>query len=130
MGIHPSLGEPQAPGDTPQPTGSLQSLSNSELWERACQEERSSLLAMRTSQTFPEERVSSSSGSSQAPPREVIDASHISATSPNVVTARRWRDQTLPRGQAFQIDRLTGRTRIIGTGNFIPEADEDPIRRT
>ena len=126
MGIHPPLGEPQAPEEPPQPPGSLHSLSNSELWERACQEERLSLLAMRASQTFPEERVSSSSGSNQAPPREVIDASHISATSPNVVTTRRWRDQTLPRGQAFQIDRLTGRTRIIGTGDFIPEADEDP----
>ena len=30
------------------------------------------------------------------------------------------------RGQAFQIDRRTGRTRLIRTGEFIPEAEEDP----
>ena len=41
------------------------------------------------------------------------------------MTTRRWRNQTLPRGQAFQVDRLTGRTRVILTGEAIPEADED-----
>ena len=69
--------------------------------------------------------VSSSSGSTQAPTREVIDVSHISATSPYIVTTRRWGNQTLPRGQAFQVDRSTGRTRVILTGEFIPEAEED-----
>ena len=124
MRIPPPLEEPQVPEEPSQPPESLRSLNNPELWERACQEERLSLLALHPSQTYPEERVSSSSGSTQAPPREVIDVSHISATSSNIVTTRRWRDQTLPRGQAFQIDRLTGRTRIIWTGEFIPEADE------
>ena len=109
------------PAEEPQ----VQGLSESELWERAGQEERLSLLALHSSQTHLEEGVSSSSGSTQAPSREVIDVSHISATSVNIVTTRRWRNQTLPRGQAFQVDRLTGRTRVILTGEFIPETDEE-----
>ena len=52
---------------------SLRDLSESELWERAGQVERLSLLALHSSQTRPEEGVSSSSGSTQAPSREVID---------------------------------------------------------
>ena len=55
----------------------------------------------------------------------MIDVSHISATSPYIVTTRQWRNQTLPRGQAFQVDRRTGRTRIILTREFIPEAGEE-----
>ena len=126
MGIPRPLEESRVPEDPPQPPVSLRSLTDSELWERARQEERLSLLALHSSQTYPEERASSSSGSTQAPPREVIDVGQISATSPNIVITRRWRNQTLPIGQAFQIDRLTGRTRLIRTGEFIPEADEDP----
>ena len=80
---------------------------------------------MHSSQTHLEEEVSSSSGSTQAPAREVIDVSHISATSVNIVATRQWRNQTLPRGHAFQVDRRTGRTRVILTGEFIPEAEED-----
>ena len=56
---------------------------------------------------------------------QVIDVSHISASSPFIVTTRHWRGQTLPRGQAFQIHTRTGRTRLIRTGEFIPETSED-----
>ena len=103
----------------------MRDLSESELWERAAQEERLSLLAQHASQTCPDEGVSSSSGSTQAPAREVIDVSHMSAASPFIVTTRQWRGQTLPRGQAFQIHTRTGRTRLVRTGEFIPEATED-----
>ena len=37
------------------------------------------------------------------------------------MTARQWQGRTLPRGAAFQIDRRTGRTREIYTGEFIPD---------
>ena len=117
--------QPQAQEEPSRPSGSLRDLSEAEMWEQAGQVERLSLLAMHSSQTDLEEEVSSSSGSTQAPTREVIDVSHISATSPCIVTTRRWRNQTLPRGQAYQVDRRTGRTRVILTGEFIPEADED-----
>ena len=93
--------ESQAREDPERPSGSLRDLSESELWERAVQEERLSLLALHASQTCPDEGVSSS-GSTQAPAREVIDVSHISATSPFIG------GQTLPRGQAFQIHTRTG----------------------
>ena len=95
------------------------------MWERACQEERLSLLALHASQTRPQEQASSSSEPTPDLPREIIDVSHISAASPHIVTTRRWRNQTLPRGQAFQINHLTGRTRFIWTGEFIPEEDGD-----
>ena len=117
--------ESQAREEPERPSRSLRDLSESELWERAVQEERLSLLALHASQTCPDEGVSSSSGSTQAPAREVIDVSHISATSPFIVTTRQWRGQTLPRGQAFQIHTRTGRTRLIRTGEFIPETTED-----
>ena len=123
-GIPLPQGEPQLPEESSHPSDSLQSLSESELWERAGQEERTSLLALQATQTQPGGGVSSSSGSTQDPPREVIGVSHISATSQYIVTTRRWRNQTLPRGQAFQVDRRTGRTQIIRTGEFIPEATE------
>ena len=119
--------ESQAREEPERPVGLLRELSESELWERAAQEERLSLLAQHASQTCPDEGVSSSSGSTQAPAREVIDVSHISATSPFIVTTRQWRGQTLPRGQAFQIHTRTGRTRLIRTGEFIPEATEDIV---
>ena len=117
--------EPQAQEEPERPSGSLRDLSESELWEHAAQEERLSILALHASRTSPDEGVSSSSGSTQAPAREVIDVSHISATSPFIVTTRQWRGQTLPRGQAFQIHTRTGRTRLIRTGEFIPETTED-----
>ena len=98
MAIPLPMEEPQVQEEPPRPSESLRSLSESELWERAGREERISLLALHSSQTHPEEGVSSSSGSTQAPSREVIDVSHISATSPYIVTTRRWGNQTLPRG--------------------------------
>ena len=109
--------EPQVQEAQVRSSGSLRELTESELWERAAQVERSSLLTLQSSQ--PANRgVSSSSGSTQVPAREVIDVSHISASSPFVVTTRQWRGQTLPRGQAFQIHTRTGRTRLIRTGNL------------
>ena len=69
--------EPQAQEEPSRPSRSLRDLSESELWERAAQEERLSFLALHASQTRPAERVSSAS--TQAPAREVIDVSHISA---------------------------------------------------
>ena len=116
--------EPQVQEAQARPLRSLRELTESELWERAAQEERLSLLALQNSQPA-DEGVSSSSGSTQVPAREVIDVSHISASSPFIVTTRRWRGQTLPRGQAFQIHTRTGRTRLIRTGEFIPETTEN-----
>ena len=118
--------EPQLSEEQSRTSRSLRDLSEDELWERACQKERSSLRDLDVVQTIPGQGASSSSGSTDVPRREVIDVSHISATSPHIVTTRTWRNQTLPRGQAFQIDRRTGRTRLIRTGEFIPEAEEDP----
>ena len=71
--------EPQVQEEPPRPAESLRNLSESELWEHAAQEERLSLLAMHASRTCPDEGVSSSSGSTQHPAREVIDVSHISS---------------------------------------------------
>ena len=116
--------EPQVQEEQARSSGPLRDLTESELWERAAQEERLSLLALQNSQPA-DEGVSSSSGSTQAPAREVIDVSHISASSPFIVTTRQWRGQTLPRGQAFQIHTRTGRTRFIRTGEFIPETTEN-----
>ena len=124
MAVPLPIEEPQVQDEHSRPSESIQTLSDSELWERAAQEERLSLPALHASQRLPDEGVSSFSGSTQAA-REVIDVSHISATSPFIVTTRQWRNQTLPGGQAFQVDRRTGRARIIRTGEFIPEADED-----
>ena len=118
--------EPQVSEEQSMTSRSLRDLSEDELWERACQQERLSLRDLDASQTIPGQGASSSSGTTDVPRREVIDVSHISATSPYIVTTRTWRNQTLPRGQAFQIDRRTGRTRLIWTGEFIPEAEEDP----
>ena len=117
--------EPQVQEESSRPSRSLRDLSEDELWEHACQRERLSLRDLHVSQTIPGHGASSSSGSTDIPRREVIDVSHISATSLYIVTTRTWRNQTLPRGQAFQIDRRTGRTRLIWTGEFIPEAEED-----
>ena len=104
------------------PSRSLRDLSESELWEHAVQVERSSLLALQSSQ--PANRgASSSSGSTQVPARELIEVSN-SPSSPFIVTTRHWRGQTLPRGQAFQIHTRTGRTRLISTGDFVPETTE------
>ena len=125
MAVPLPIEEPQAQEEPSRPSRSLRDLSESELWECAAQEERLSLLALDASQTRPVEEISSSSGSTQAPAREVIDVSHISATSPFIVTTRQWRNQTLPRGQAFQIDTRTGRTRLIRTGDFVPETPEE-----
>ena len=108
--------EPQVQGEQSILSRPLSELTESELWERAVQEERLSLLAQHASQTRADEGTSSSSGSTQAPAREVIDVSHISASSPFIVTTRHWRGQTLPRGQAFQIH--TRRTRLIRTGEY------------
>ena len=115
--------EPQVQEEQARQSGPLRNLTESELWEHAVQEERLSLLALQDSQRT-DEGVSSSSASTQVPAREVIDVSHISASSPFIVTTRQWRGQTLPRGQAFQIHTRTGRTRLIRTGEFIPETTE------
>ena len=102
MAVPLPVEEPQVQEEPPRPSESLRDLSESELWERAGQEERLSLLALHSSQTRLEEGVSCSSGSTQAPSREMIDVSHISATSSNIVTARQWRNQTLQEAMLFK----------------------------
>ena len=79
MAVPLPIEEPQVQEEPSRPSGSLRDLSDSELWERAA----------HASQTLPGEGASSSSGSTQAPAREVIDVSHISATSPFIVNLRR-----------------------------------------
>ena len=116
--IHPILEGPQPLEEIPEPPEQL------DAWERAYREERLSLLAQQVTREPPEGSTATSSGSTQYVPRERIDVGHLSATSPNIVTTRQWRGRTLPRGVAFQIDRLTGRTREIYTGEFIPDTGE------
>ena len=40
-----------------------------------------------------------------------------------MITTRQWNSQVAPRGMAFQAYRPTGRTRLISTGEFIPDAE-------
>ena len=99
--------------------------SEEDVWEQARREERLSLLALHATGEQTGEIATTSSGSTQPPLRERIDVGHISATSSHIVTTRHWQGRTLPQGSAFQIHRPTGRTRIILTGEFIPDVGED-----
>ena len=118
VAIHPAPEGPQTPEEIPETPEQL------DVWEQAYREERLSLLAQRVTVEQPEGGTTSS-GSTQHAPRETIDVGHISATSHNIVTTRQWGDRTLPQGMAFQIHRPTGRTRVIYTGEFIPDTGED-----
>ena len=88
-------------------------------WEEAIRQERLSLLARHATMAMPMGSGATSSGSTQLPPEErFIHVEHASSASPNIITTRQWDNRTLPRGMAFQIHRLTGRVRVISTGEF------------
>ena len=95
-------------------------------WEQAMRQERLSLLAHHATMTIPRGSEATSSSSTQLPPEErFIHVEHASSASPNIITTRQWDNRTLPRGMAFQVDRLTGRVRVISTGEFIPDTGYD-----
>ena len=95
-------------------------------WERAIREDRLSLLACHATMEDVGEGSSRSSGSTQIHANERwIHVEHASFASHNVVTTRQWNSQVAPRGMAFQVHRPTGRTRLISTGEFIPDTEED-----
>ena len=119
--------------DTPEDTTETQTLANAQVpqeseqlddWERAIREERLSLLARHVTMEGVGEGSSSSSGSMRIHENERwIHVEHASSASHNVVTTRQWGLQVAPRGMAYQVYRPTGRTRLISTGEYIPEED-------
>ena len=60
-------------------------------------------------------------------PREgnTEDGTTTSESTQTTIASRTWNSDTLPRGTVVRRDRLTGRTRMVVTGEFIPEG-EDP----
>ena len=95
-------------------------------WEEAIRQERLSLLAHHATMVMPIGSGATSSDSTQLPPDErFIHVEHASSASPNIITTRQWENRTLRRGMAFQVDRLTGRVRVISTGEFIPDTGQD-----
>ena len=122
----------QEPMDAPDAHGleDVQTSSESEHmddWNQAIREERLSLLARHAIAEGAGDSEATSSGSTQLPMRErVIHVEHASIASHNWITTRQWNSQVAPRGMAFQVYRPTGRTRLISTGEFIPEAEEEP----
>ena len=53
------------------------------------------------------------------------DGTTTSGSIQTTIASRTWNSDTLPRGTALRRDRATGRTRMVVTGEFIPE-DEGP----
>ena len=53
------------------------------------------------------------------------DGTTTSGSTQTTIASRTWNSDTLPRGTVLRRDRVTGRTRMVVTGEFIPE-DEDP----
>ena len=53
------------------------------------------------------------------------DGTTTSESIQTTPASRTWNSSTLPRGTVLRRDRLTGRTRMVVTGEFIPE-NEDP----
>ena len=48
-----------------------------------------------------------------------------SGSTQTTTASRTWNSDTLPQGTVLRRDRLTGRTRMVVTGEFIPE-EENP----
>ena len=53
------------------------------------------------------------------------DGTTASGSTQTTIVSRIWNSDTLPRGTVLRRDRETGRTRMVVTGEFIPE-DEEP----
>ena len=53
------------------------------------------------------------------------DGTTTSGSTQTTLASRTWNSNTLPRGTVLRRDRMTGRTRMVVTGEFIPE-DENP----
>ena len=53
------------------------------------------------------------------------DGTTTSGSTQTTIPSRNWNSDTLPRGTVLSRDRVTGRTRMVVTGEFIPE-EEDP----
>ena len=51
------------------------------------------------------------------------DGMTTSGSTQTTIASRLWNSNTLPRGMVLQRDRLTGRTRILATGEFTPERE-------
>ena len=95
-------------------------------WDRAIREERLSLLARHAIAEGGGGSEATSSGSTQTHTSgRIIHVEHASIASHNWITTRQWNSQVAPRGMAFQVHRPTGRTKLIDTGEFIPDMGED-----
>ena len=53
------------------------------------------------------------------------DGTTTSESTQTTIPSRTWNSDTLPSGTVLRRDRVTGRTRMVITGEFIPEG-EDP----
>ena len=53
------------------------------------------------------------------------DGTTTSGSTQTTIASRTWNSDTLPRGTVLRRDRVTGRTRMVVTGEFIPE-EENP----
>ena len=53
------------------------------------------------------------------------DGTTTSGSTQTTIPSRTWNSNTIPRGTVLRRDRVTGRTRMVVTGEFIPE-DENP----
>ena len=57
--------------------------------------------------------------------RNTEDGTTASGSIQTTIASRTWNSDTLPRGTVLRRDRVTGRTRMVVTGEYIPE-DENP----
>ena len=51
------------------------------------------------------------------------DGTTTSGSTQTTTASRTWNSDTLPRGTVLRRDRVTGRTRMVVTGEFIPEEE-------
>ena len=81
-------------------------------WERALHRERVSLIS-RNAISFP------------YPMEGTLEGGATTSESIQTTPAfQAWNSNTLPRGTVLQRDRLRGRTRMVISGEFIPEVEE------
>ena len=55
------------------------------------------------------------------------DGTTISESTQTTIPSRTWNSDTLPRGTVLRRDRVTGRTRMVIAGEFIPEDDNPGV---
>ena len=97
-------------------------------WEGAIHREWSSLISHNAVLEGTVEDGATASGSIQNTPGEgTIQVEHASVASHTIVTSRYWNSNPLPRGTVLQRNLQTGRTRLVLTGEFIPDEEDHTV---